>query len=245
MLSWERFDENFLDIYLFIHPSLKKQLPSSEILFAFLNAWKPRHDFNRAVEWEIGKARNNAVISFLNKKHATHLLMLDSDIRINDDTIERLLLARKPVVSASYYEKNPNGGLCAWKHSEVPYLRAPSIDKATGQEHGLVETELLGMGCCLIERWVLEDLWEKCDKIKIEYADTVDGKQVVKEKEVADLFRFAISDTGLDNYWRVSEDFYFALQLWDKLGIRPWVDLSNIVGHEAIAYVMEKGKVVV
>ena len=223
MLSWERLDDVSVDIYMFVHPSLAKTSPSNLVMSHFLNMRKPPHEFQRITEWEIGRARNRAVEFFLKKdtKH-THLLMLDSDIVLFEDTLERLLLARKPVISAAYWEKKVGGELCAWKHSGRPDERAESIEKYATE--GIVETELLGMGCCLIERWVLEELWNRLN---------------------GDLFRFTLSDTTLGDYWRVSEDFYFALQVYHQLGFRPLVDLDNKVGHEVQGYIIEKNKVVV
>ena len=220
MLSWERIDDVSLYIFMFVHPSIKKTAPSSLVMEHFLRARKPPFDYMKVTEWEIGKARNRAVQTFLNQSNHTHMLFLDSDIVLFDDTIERLILARKPVISAAYYEKHPDGQLCAWKHSGRPDVRADPIN--VDQKHGIIETELLGMGCCLVERWVLEELWEKCN---------------------GDLFRFSLSDESLDDYWRVSEDFYFALKVYHVLNIRPLVDLDNVVGHEFLGYIVDDGKV--
>ena len=108
----------------------------------------------------------------------------------------------------------------AWFNSKVPYRRERPItipDKPG--ESSLVETELVGMGACLIERWVFEKLnppW----------------------------FTYTLSDKSLTDEERISEDFWFSwMRLWKELGFHPLVDTSAIVGHMGSVAVYGPGKV--
>ena len=217
MQSWERYEQDSVMVAMPIHPSLRNSEPKHIVFSALLNARKPMNWwFFPVYVWEIGNARDLAVKTFLKNKF-THLLFLDADIVLNQDTIERLLLGRKPVLSATYFEKGGKMESTFHKHSMVPDRRAEDMWIENG---GIQEVELLGAGCMMIERWVLENLTEP-------------------------YFSYSLSDTSLKPEDRISEDYYFAyVKLFKELGIRPYGDFDNIVGHlSPSGVVYGKGKV--
>ena len=85
---------------------------------------------------------------------ATHLMWLDSDMRIPKDTIPRLLAHKVPAVCASYTTRS------------APFLPLAFTDPLdwsqrvwpTPESTGLREIAACGFGCVLFERWVFETL---------------------------------------------------------------------------------------
>ena len=165
--------------------------------------------------FDVAEARNELVRRFL-QTSCTHLLFLDADIIIQKDTITRLLQLQLPVVSAAYREKKGGLNLQAYHHSEVPWRRDPQVEYREGE---VVEAELVGLGCLLVERWVFE---------RTEYP----------------WFRFTLHDDSLPDDERIGEDFTFAYTTcYKKLGIRPKVATGIKVGHLGRAIVFDKNDV--
>jgi len=188
-----------------------------KVIEALLTAQKPPGGFQWAfcANFDVAEARNILVKQFL-RTSCTHMLFLDSDIIIQPDTIVKLLQCRKPVVSAAYFEKRGGMSMQAYYHSEVPWRRDPQVEYRDGE---LVEAELIGMGCVLIERWVFE---------KTDYP----------------WFRYTLHDENLPDDERIGEDFTFAYTTcFKKLGIRPYVATGVKVGHIGQAVVWGKGDV--
>lgn len=83
------------------------------------------------------------------------VFMLDSDVVCPPDTILRLMAHRQPIVSGVYYRRSPPHGI------PVMLKRQPNGSTQWLQQlppQGLIEVDLVGAGCLLIHRSVLEKL---------------------------------------------------------------------------------------
>lgn len=113
--------------------------------------------------------RNAIVKDFLSNETATHLLWVDSDVVIPDDTFERLLAHDKDIIAANVkmYMKARNSYAIAaglkdedgvsYTHKGLPELleQAPPVD-----------VDMVGFGCVLMTRRVLETIPKPCFKFK-------------------------------------------------------------------------------
>ena len=150
----------------------------------------------------ISAPRNEVVAFFLDETEATHLLFVDTDIRFDPSVPGRLLDARKPIVSAFYRGRDGDDVFCVAvrRRPDGHFDRKLTLEPNTG----VTRVDGVGMGCCLIERRVLEALplgilrpfyegpWDKTD--------------------------------------RVGEDIMFCLQA-QEAGFQSWLDTTTVVGH--------------
>ena len=161
-------------------------------------------------QFEISLAREEIAKSFLNSD-CTHLLMLDSDVVLQPDTLAKMLAVDAPVVVAKYAEKGKmQASYHCYHHSQVPFRRDPPVEVRPGERRQLkdVDPMLFGLGCVLVKREVFEKLEEP-------------------------YFKFTISKEEGDDYWLVSEDFFFALKC-HHAGFRPVLCDDIEVLHLAI-----------
>ncbi|MEM7690253.1 MAG: hypothetical protein AAF291_14635 [Pseudomonadota bacterium] len=96
---------------------------------------------------EITAVRNLLGTLMLDTKQVTHLLFVDSDMQFKPESVLKLIEAEKPVIGCLYSERQESRGLVGVVDTptEVP-------------ENGLIEVGALGMGLCLIERSVFEEM---------------------------------------------------------------------------------------
>lgn len=104
----------------------------------------------------ISRARNHLTQMFLDSD-AEYLWFIDTDISFVPETLDRLIEADLPIVSALYYGKDKRGSAfpvgnirSGNKFNRVPAARLKGKKPA--------EVDGVGMGCCLIKREVLESL---------------------------------------------------------------------------------------
>jgi len=170
-------------------------------------------------QFEVCQAREEIAHSFL-KSDCTHLLMMDADIVLKPDTLSKMLAVDAPVVVAKYAEKGKmEASYHCYHHSQVPFRRDPPVEVRPGERRELkdIDPMLFGLGCVLVKREVFEKLEEP-------------------------YFKFTIARDEEDDYWRVSEDFYFALKC-HHVGIRPTFCDDIEVTHIAIVGI-KPGKLV-
>jgi hypothetical protein len=109
-----------------------------------------------ADNFSIGKARNSAVLAFLEDKDATHLFFVDNDVHIQEDAIVVLVAMDKPISAGCYasFKTPPNH----------PGMHKPYITvKKEGAWYttwwdGVVQVDGAGTGCMLIRRDVFEEM---------------------------------------------------------------------------------------
>lgn len=107
----------------------------------------------------ICRARNDVVRAFLNQTASEHLLFVDADMVFTPETLDVLVEADKPIVSALYHGVNADGTrfpVCHGIKDGRPFKMKP-------KGKGLTKVDGVGMGFCLIKRQVLEDVGNKYD----------------------------------------------------------------------------------
>lgn len=178
---------------------------------AFDRAWKP-HPTMRIFERAHGvaSAREKLVDKFL-ASEATHLLFLDGDIVIKNDTIKRLLEADRPVVLGRYHETSDMRLPEVFHHSQRPFSRDPPIDFKKNEFFEFPQSDgedvvLSGLGLLMLKREVFDKLEKPYFLYSSEYDDVI------------------------DDYWSVSEDFWVLLKL-QNAGIKVSYYPDILVGH--------------
>ena len=160
---------------------------------AWDNAWKPNPTiriFERA--HGVATAREKLAEKFLGGDW-THFLMLDGDIIVKQDTIQKLLEVNKPIALGIYYETSNNRMAEVFHHSRVPFRRDAPIDFKLHevlefpQQNG-EDVLLAGLGILMIKR----EVFEKINKPYFLFSSEVDN---------------------MDDYHNISEDFWFMLRL--------------------------------
>jgi len=158
----------------------------------------------------IDSARNSIVDMFLNT-NSEYLFFLDTDVIVPEDTIIKLMNHNLDIVSALYFTRTPPIEPCCWKDDLNSIYRAKPIKFEIGQ---LIEAEIIGMGACLINRRVFENI------DKPYYLWTL-GKE----------------DNG------VSEDFYFCRKAREK-GFKIFCDTSIIGKHVSLCVSEPSGLII-
>jgi GT2 family glycosyltransferase len=163
------------------------------------------------------KARNSLALEAL-KQGCTHLLFVDDDNPIPDDTLEKFLEDDKDIVIAPILGRNPdangNFNLCAFYKREVEtsqgVLRLYDNIQLFRDEGPLHRIDAGGTGCMLIKRKVLEAMASKFGdelfafgEIKLDPPMVVNGKEYKKRT--------------------MSEDVEFCERAVD-LGFEVWLD---------------------
>lgn len=135
---------------------------------------------------------------------ATHIFMLDSDVIPPRDTINRLLQHNLPVVSGMYCRRSPPHGL--------PVMMKNGRWHTEFQPGSLVEVDVVGAGCLLIRRDVLQAL-PPIKPGRHWFSWQVDQKGVLPPEEC------------------MSEDYVFCHAVRKKLGVKIMVDTSIRCRH--------------
>jgi hypothetical protein len=105
----------------------------------------------------VDHARNQIVKEFL-QSDASHLLFVDQDMVVPQDTLDRLLKHELPVVSGLYFLKQWPHPLCAFDlDPEFRLLEEYAKDQ-------LQQVDGVGMGCCLIRRDVFIAMYRRYRK---------------------------------------------------------------------------------
>jgi hypothetical protein len=139
----------------------------------------------------VHSADNQLVRDFLADESATHMLHLESDMIIPDNTIELLLSVGKPVVSGLYFLRNGEGQPCLYRKvvsvkGGNPYMQSPVTLFPRDRPFRL--DGCCGLGCVLIERRVFEQL-------EAPWFDLSDGRQGYG----SDMFFYKkVRDAGLE-----------------------------------------------
>lgn len=170
-------------------------------------------------------ARNACVDDAL-KRNAKWLFFLDSDVIVKPDVVDRLIAHNLPIVSGLYYRRHKPVTAAAW-------LRAPPVQKCPScgsevekkgkynpiisYERGrLIEVDVIGFGCVLIHRKVLERVHHPPDDPMFIWTAGREGQ--LKET----IWRKGEQGT--------SEDFY-ACERIKKAGFHVFVDPNVWTPH--------------
>jgi hypothetical protein len=94
-------------------------------------------------------SRNSAVQAFL-QSPAQYLFFLDSDVVPPRDTVPRLMAHNLPITAGVYFRRSPPYG--------VPVMMKGGGWVTSLPDRGLIEVDLVGAGCLLLHRSLLESL---------------------------------------------------------------------------------------
>lgn len=196
MHSWEI--EPNKDVKLFVGIPISPSFPFTHVLVeeAFDRAVKPPSIiklYERA--HGVAQAREKIVEKFLSTD-ATHLLMLDGDIVIQPNTIQKMLQTNKGVVLGRYMEASNVRAPEIFHHSQVPFRRDAPLDFKLHEILVYPKSDedviLAGLGVIMLKRTIIEQLDRP-------------------------VFLYSSEYGHLDDYWKVSEDFFFCLRIQDKV----------------------------
>lgn len=139
-----------------------------------------------------------------------YVFHLDSDVVTPPDVIHRLIARRKPVISGVYCRRSPPQGVPVMMRDGqwVTDLPGPGEDP-------VISVDMVGAGCLLIHRSVLEQMAKKCP--------LAPGKPWFYWK--SDLAGMVPAGEA------TSEDFSFCNQLRLKMGVPVLVDTSVRCKH--------------
>ena len=151
-------------------------------------------------------ARNQAVAMFLNSP-CRYLFFLDTDVVAPRDAVLRLMSHDLPIVSGVYYRRSPPIG--------VPVVQKPLGNWMHLTPHtGLVEADVVGAGCLLLRRDVLE--------------------KIPAQRQGKHWFDWRVDAINLPPGERLSEDFTFCM--WAKKhGYKVMVDTGIQCSHQGFA----------
>jgi len=199
----------------------------------------PSHTFALETGQPIDISRNISVSKAL-QMQAKYLLFIDSDVVVFPDSLEQLLLARRPFVSGLYRSRGA-------PHQIVANLGDKPVTDQMVNDNPLLAVDDVGMGFCLIDTRVLRNLADtlkefRCfinhklqtgqevtvysaqEAAKNNYKCTICGNTVIA--------RFFWSRQAMQNMLALSEDYYFCHQV-RKLGYQVLVCNKAWVGHES------------
>ena len=132
--------------------------------------------------------------------------MLDSDVIPPHDAVLRLLAHRKPLISGIYHRRSPPVG--------IPVMQRGGRWVTEFLANAVIEVDVVGAGCLLIHRSILERLPES--RPGHHWFD----------------WRVNLQGRGIyENYKCTSEDFAFCYRVKEILGIPTLVDTSIQCRH--------------
>jgi len=160
----------------------------------------------------IPRGRNNLIAKAMANPAATHIMFIDADIRFEPESILRMLLADAGVICGLYPMKG------------IPIKYVLNIVPNARQIGDLFEVSTSGTGFMLINRKIIQDLFDKLPELK--YKDSLNlGEQYEKHM-------YALFDTMIDeNGHYLSEDWTFCKRVREVLRIPIWVDKTVKLDH--------------
>ncbi len=143
----------------------------------------------------------NTLVEIALKENFKYLLFLDSDMRVPNNTIFRLMEHNKPIVAGYFFSRSGVHHPCAFRWSDD----LKGLVSVFEPNSGLIEVDAVGMACTLIDTRVFRDLenpWFEWGK----YNDA----------------------TGKREYF--GEDIAFCLKAREK-GYKIFVDTDLVIRH--------------
>jgi hypothetical protein len=182
------------------------------------------------VERQMIEIARNAIALEAIKNNCTHLLMLDDDNPIPQDTLEKMLEDDKDIVIAPILSRNPNKegkhDLCAFYKNKVDGEKLYKNIEFLDENKYLHKIDAGGTGCILIKIEVLKKL-----------------NSIYKERifeRTRTIFKKPIIVDGKEYLERtMSEDVQFCERATDN-GFEVWLDTRirplHITGNKYIKY---------
>jgi glycosyltransferase involved in cell wall biosynthesis len=198
-----------------------------------------RHTFALETGQPIDISRNIAVSKAL-QLQAKYLLFIDSDMIVFPDSLEQLLMARRPVVSGIYRSRGP-------PHVIVANLGDRPVTDEQVNANQLMSVDDVGMGFMLIDTRVLRNLADTLKEFRCFINHKLQTGQevtVYSAQEAAKnnyrcticnntvIARYFWSRQAMQNMLALSEDYYFCHQV-RKLGYQVLINNKCWLGHES------------
>jgi hypothetical protein len=149
--SWEILDQEIHNPRVLV-ATLTRELVATTWAMGFKQLIIPNGTSTFISGMPFDHGRNTACQKLLELQWE-YLFFLDDDVICPPDTIIRLVSHRLPIVSGLYYRRMLPLVPCMLRHSESGPQWITSY-----QENALIEVDLVGAGCLLIHRQVLETL---------------------------------------------------------------------------------------
>lgn len=154
-------------------------------------------------------ARNQACRAVLEHRY-DWLFFLDDDVIAPPDTIPRLMAHGKDIVSGIYYRRKPPLNPVMLRYSGPDKVGTTYVTNYKWPD--LIEVDLVGAGCLLIHRRVLETMLAE------------------NPAAINPWFEWMCDRTDLPPHERKSEDFEFCVRA-QKKGFKIHVDTSILCKH--------------
>lgn len=183
---------------------------------------------------DVVMARNYLANYVLADKRLTHVLFLDSDMRVQQAVINRFMGVEKPIVGSIYPRRQVDLSRYAEAikagHSE-PEAHALAMDfnvKIATKElrvvDGLCEVEGVGFGCVLIKRELLEQMATTGVAPKV-------PSGALKSQGLGDHHYDFFSTLPLEGGGYLSEDYSFCARVRQMEGGAVWAYIGEGVAH--------------
>jgi hypothetical protein len=158
-------------------------------------------------------ARNEAVKAFL-QSPCSHLFFLDSDVVCPSDAVHRLLKWNRPIISGMYCRRSPPHAIPVMMRNHQWVTDIPGDPR-----NPLVEVDLVGSGCLLLSRQLMEEY-----------------PKVANPRPGKPWFDWRVDMKGfMPPHECLSEDFSFNYGVRTKMGIPIFVDTSIRCRHVGYA----------
>lgn len=169
-----------------------------------------------------------------------YLLFIDADVLLPPDAVEKLVAAKRPIVSGAYRSRGDPYWWIANRKGK------PITDEEFNNQGPLVEVDEVGMGACLIDTRVLLKVAQKLKEWRCFVNHSRDaGREVIvvnnDEAKANDyrcpyckgylISRFFWHRGGMQNVNPLSEDYYFC-KLARESGFKIYVHNQVQCSHE-------------
>ena len=164
---------------------------------------------------KIDSARNQIVAEFL-KGNGTHLLMVDTDMVLPPNTIERLLRADREIVGGLAFIGSFDGSHVRPNIVEANVVddKSYTLNPVWEYPQGLVEVDAIGAACMMVKREVFENM-----------------RLARGEDHPMPWFAHGVAGNV-----EIGEDIAFCLTA-RKMGYSVWCDTRLVVPHAKIRYI--------
>ena len=183
---------------------------------------------------DVVMARNFLANHVMQDKRLSHILFLDSDMRVSQSVITRFLSEDKPILGSVYPRRHIDLGRygaalkAGYSDAEAQALAMDFNVKITASSmqvrDGICEVHGIGFGCVLIKRELLEEMARSGVARKV-------PSGVLKAHGLDDNYFDFFSTLPLKDGGYMSEDFSFCTRVRQMEGGTIWAFIGEGVAH--------------
>ena len=211
--SWEILNQEINNPRVLV-VTLTREIVTTTWAMAFKQLMIPNGTYTFVTGMPFDHARNSGCQKLL-ELGWEYLFFLDDDVICPPDTIMRLISHRLPIVSGLYYRRMMPLVPCMLRHSEQGPQWITNYP-----ENAVIEVDLVGSGCLLISRQVIESLPPLSNRCR--------------------WFQWQCDRTDLHPLEKTSEDFTFMTHAKNH-GFKIHVDTSIQCRHLGLAETSREG----